>query len=102
VCYNGGAHTVVAQPHFLSIGRFNKFLMQFLCNLLFDNYPKIVYYYYINKREVINMKDYRVYFRDGDIKIYSTQYGMFSLITHLVFELNYSQTDFIKIEEINS
>ena len=48
------------------------------------------------------MKDYRVYFRDGDIKIYSTQYGMFSLITHLVFELNYSQTDFIKIEEINS
>ena len=73
--------------------------MRFLCNLLFDNYPKIVYYYYINKREVIQMEDYKVYFENGNERIFSTD-GIYNLVGYLYFVLNYEQHEIRKIEKV--
>jgi hypothetical protein len=93
----GGAHTTMRPPQFLSIVIFNKFLMQFLCNLLFDILPEIVYYYYINKREVNKMTDYRVYFKDGNQKIFGAK-SVQLLFDYLV--LNEDYENIIEIERI--
>lgn len=45
------------------------------------------------------MFDYRVYFRDGNRKLFQAK-GMYDLIAYLCFELKYDQTDFYKIEEL--
>lgn len=45
------------------------------------------------------MYDYRVYFRDGNQKLFCAK-GMYELISYLCFELKYEQDDFYKIEEI--
>lgn len=45
------------------------------------------------------MHDYRVYFRDGNQKIYTAK-GIYELIFYLCVELEYAQDDFYKIEEL--
>ena len=47
------------------------------------------------------MRDYRIYFRDSNIKILSSD-NILSIINYLLFELNYKSDDIIKIELIEN
>jgi len=45
-------------------------------------------------------RDYRVYFRDGNVKILEGE-NMYTVLSYLFFECKYAGKDVVKIEEVS-
>lgn len=54
---------------------------------------------YRKEKKVNIMAEYKIYFKDSNIKILSSD-NILSIINYLLFELNYNSNDIIKIEKL--